>query len=224
MTEENKEKIITPSGVLKGLGKAAVKSSPKIIKEYGKTAGQAGLSSKIRPIFKGIGVKGFAMAAVVLVATAIVYWGINRAKEKMGPTSDLSSYLPTANQVIWVEAPYSRYSREEADPYFEPNVVTEDIVIDSPQNGILAFGISAAGLPESFSNDININELGQGNSDWLCEDFKGYLICRSISKSYPLKKGLESIVSLQFHLPGHEVKKMLQSASGVRSVYLTVPK
>lgn len=218
------EKTITPSGILKGFGKAVIKSSPKIVKEYGQTTGQTGWSAKIRPILKGVGVKGFALAAVVLVATAIVYWGINQAKEKMGPPTDLSRYLPDNNKIIWITAPYSRHSRE-GDPYFEPNVVVDETVIDPPQSGILAFGFSLKGLPPEFSGTIEVNELGEGNSDWLCETYGGYMICRSTSGAYPLAKGLKSVVGLQFHLPGYEVKKMLDSGkSGHRSVYLIPPR
>ncbi len=217
------EKTITPSGILKGLGKAAIKSSPKIVKEYGKTTGQAGLLSKIRPIFKGIGVKGFATVAIVLVATTIAYWAINQAKEKMGPASDLSRYLPNNNKVILITAPYSRHSRE-GDPYFEPNVVADETVVDPPQSGILAFGFSLKGLPPEFSGTIDVNELGEGNSDWLCEPYGGYMICRSTSGAYPLIKGLKSVVGLQFHLPEYEVKKMLAERNGSRSIYLIIPR
>jgi hypothetical protein len=223
MAKENEEELISPSGVSKALGKATIKASPKILKEYSKTAGQTGLWSKVRPILKGVGVKGFAIATLVLVATAIAYWGINQAKEKMGPPTDLSRYLPDKNKIIWITAPFTRLSRDD-DPYFEPNIVAEKITIKSSADNIFAFGISLQGLPELFTNDVDINELGIGNSDWLCESFRGYLICRSMSLSHPLEKDKISEITLFFHLPGYEMERMLQIKNGNLPAYLIVGK
>ena len=116
-----------------------------------------------------------------------------------------------------------RTSRDDVAPYYEPNVVNEDVTVISPQDGVLVFGILLQGLPEEFSNDIDVNKLGKGNSDWLCKPYDAYLICRSTSGAYPLVKDIGNVVSMQFHLPGDEVRETLKQKSGARQVYIVVP-
>ncbi|OGZ57308.1 MAG: hypothetical protein A3G60_01545 [Candidatus Ryanbacteria bacterium RIFCSPLOWO2_12_FULL_47_9c] len=186
-------------------------------------AGRSGLWSKLKPRLRAVlGPVALVGMAVGIIGFAIFNYATDEVLKKMGPDADLSTLLPTANKVLWMDAPFERMSRDESDPYYEPNVVNEDVTITPPQSGILALGISLAGLPNDFINDTNINDAGGGKSDWLCEPFGGYLICRSISGADPLIKDAKSIISMQFHLPGSEMKKMLTQKSGTRSVYLFV--
>lgn len=198
---------------LKGAEKTAVRQAPK--------AGRFRLPRLSFSTMAAVGLVGVVLGTVVFI---MANRALEKTRGKMGEVSDLSRYLPKNNKVTWIAAPYTRLSRDEDHPYFEPNVVAEKVSFPSPANGIFAFGISLEGLPEMASNDVNINEMGEGNSDWLCESFSGYLICRSTSLSHPLQKDKISEVTLLFHLPGYEVKKMLQSVSGIQSVYLIVPK
>jgi len=209
-----------------GLERVAQKIPKEVAREAQAAARQAGRSklwSKLKSRFRG----AFAPVALVGIAVGIIGFAIfnyatDEVLQKMGTDADLSTLLPTANKVIWMDAPFERMSRDESDPYYEPNVVNEDVIITPPQSGILALGISLAGLPSDFINDTNINDAGSGKSDWLCEPFGGYLICRSTSGADPLIKNIKSIISMQFHLPGNEIKKMLAQKSGTRSVYLIV--
>lgn len=181
------------------------------------------LWSKIKPRLRGIGIASLAGIAVGIIGFAIFEYAADEAQRKMGADADVSALLPSANKVVWISAPFTRTSRENAPPYYEPNVVAEDVTITSSEDGILALGISLQGLPEVFANSNNINGLGEGNSDWLCQPAGGYLVCWSTSRGYPLAKGVESIVSMQFHLPADELNKMLSQREGFRQVYLIAP-
>ena len=161
---------------------------------------------------------GMALFAIVY---GIFEYATNEALRKMGPDQDLTTFLPENNRVEWVSAPFARATRDESDPYWEPNVFEERVTLNSPRDRALAFGISRDGLPQEFTNDINVNGLGDGNSDWLCEPFGGYLICRGLG-GYPLEKGNTTVVTMQFHLPAYEMKKYLASPSGSRRAYVII--
>lgn len=212
-------------GSPEGLERTAQKIPQEVAQEAQAAArqmGKSGIWSKIKPRLKGIGVAGLVGIAIGLIGFGIFEYATNEALKKMGPDADLSSLLPSANKVIWITAPFTRVSRDESAPDYEPNVFAEEVTITPPESGILAFGISLEGLPADFTNSININDLGEGNSDWLCQPFGGYLVCRSTSRGYPLMKDLKNIVSMQFHLPDYELQQYLQVPSGSRSVYLIV--
>ncbi len=220
-TTQPPPRIIKPSSP-EGLERIAQKIPKEVVEEARTVEQQMVRAKKLSRILKGIGIASLAGAVIGLAAFAIYEYSINKVLNKIGPETDLSSLLPSSRQVIWLSAPYTRHGREEVEPYYEPNVVAEDIIINPPQNNILAFGIALQGLPDQFTNSTNINELGEGNSDWLCETYGGYLICRSTSAAYPLQKGIQSVVSLQFHLPALEVQQMLAQPSGTRQVYLII--
>ena len=173
--------------------------------------------------WKKVGIAGLAGIAIGAFAFFAIDWAINRTQEKIGPPSNLTNLLPSENRVFWISASFLRMTRDEADPYWEPNVFQEAVTINSPYDGVMAFGISLSGVPEIFTNDINVNGLGDGNSDWLCEPFGGYLVCRSLG-GYPLEKTSVTVVTMQFHLPAYELKKYLASPSGSRSVYVITPR
>lgn len=168
------------------------------------------------------GVIGFAL--LNYLGVAVFEHAAEKVLQKIGQETDLSDYLPggaRANKVVWSAASYRRYN---ADPFSElplSNTAGEEITLYPPQNGILALGISLEGLPELFVSEINVNELGDGQSDWLCESYQGYLICRSLG-GYPLNSKLETVVTLFFHLPAYEVKEMVAAGSGSRAVYFIV--
>lgn len=169
------------------------------------------------------GIVGAIAGALILGgAFAAIGYVVNKIHEKVGST-DLSMLLPSATEVVWLSASFTRQTRDEADPYWEPNVLEEKVTFYSPYDEVMAFGVSLEGLPEVFSNDIDVNDLGFGTSDWLCEPFSGYLICRSLG-SYPLTKEAATTVSMKFHLPAYEMKEYLSVGSGSRQVYVIVPK
>lgn len=205
---------LSPDKTLRGV-RVFTKAEVEIMQ---KTAGRTSWWSRLRPAGKvGVGLVG---AAIVILGFAAIYWAFEKAHQKMGEGADLSMFLPKGNKVAWISAPYTRRAREAVAPFYEPNVVADDIIIRSSCDNVVAFGISLQGLPEEFANSTNINELGEGNSDWLCESFGGYLICRSLSDSYPLIKDKTSVVTLQFHLPAEEMRQLLKFTSGTRSAYL----
>lgn len=192
-----------------------------------------GLGAKTGSVLKNIGkIVGIGAITGVLVFAILDHLGVvvfehaaEEVLEKMGPKTDLSDYLPggaKAKKVIWSNASYRRYS-----PYMgEAPLSTwlaEEITLQPPQNGILAFGISIGDWPDDIVvSDINVNELDDGQSDWLCEGYQENLICRSLG-SYPLSSKLKTIVTL--HLaswPAYEVDKMLAAGGGSRSVYFIV--
>ena len=179
-------------------------------------------SRTLKSNWKKIGVAGVAGLVLGSLAFFAFEWAVDQTQEKIGPASDLSGFLPSQNNVLWISAPFMRTSRDDVAPYYEPNVVNEDVTVISPQDGVLVFGILLQGLPEEFSNDIDVNEFGKGNSDWLCEPYDAYLICQSTSGAYPLVKDIGNVVSMQFHLPGDEVREMLKQKSGTRQVYIVV--
>ncbi|MDO8671717.1 MAG: hypothetical protein Q7O66_09865 [Dehalococcoidia bacterium] len=74
-----------------------------------------------------------------------------------------------------------------------------------------------------MTSDINVNNLGDGNSDRLCETFGDYLVCRSLG-GYPLQRRTLAVVTMQFHLPGYELNRYLASTGGSRRVYVIVPR
>lgn len=165
------------------------------------------------------GVIGFAI--IDHIGVAVFENAADKVLEKIGGETDLSDYLPSvANKVVWSEAFYLRFDRDMGENPL-PNVVAEEITFYPPKNGIMAFGIALGNLPD-FVPDINVNGLGNGNSDWLCEKFQGYFICRSMSESYPLVSDKETVVTLYFHLPGYEIREMLAQGSGSRDVYFIV--
>jgi hypothetical protein len=192
-----------------------------------------GPATKTSSVLKNIGkIVGIGAVASVLVFATLDHLGVkifehaaDVALEKMGPKTDLSGYLPggaKAKKVVWSAASYRRYepywSEDKLDTY-----LVEEITLHPPQNGILAFGISVNDWPDDiFVNEINVNELGDGQSDWLCEGYQGYLICRGLG-GYPLNSELQTVVSL--HLPSHpayEVDKLLVAGGGSRAVYFIV--
>ncbi|MBI2484593.1 hypothetical protein HYW18_00315 [Candidatus Uhrbacteria bacterium] len=200
----------------------------KELAEHNKPLRPLASTSNIRPgVFGKIGrwFRGFLGLGSFLAATfgfEAATWAVDKAKEKITDDADLSSFLPMSNHVRWTQAPFIRFSRERA-PYFEPNVVEERISIQNQENGVVALGIDLKNLPEQVITDVDINGKGAGNSDWLCEPFGGYLVCRSISGSDPLRAGKTSTFSLLFHLHELEVQRFLLTKSGTRRLYYLLP-
>lgn len=213
-------------GSPEGLERIAQKIPKEVVAEAqaaARQAGRSGLWSKLKPRLRGlVGPAALAGMAIGIIGFGIFEYATNEALRKMGPDQDLTALLPEHNRVEWISAPFARASRDESDPHWEPNVFEERVTIAAPRAGALAFGISLDGLPQEFTSDINVNDLGDGNSDWLCEPFGGYLICHSLG-GYPLEKSSATVVTMQFHLPAYEMKTYLASPSGSRKVYVIIP-
>lgn len=225
------EKPQKPTKPAKSQKLGTTKLAPTKIKP--KPSKGIGLGAKSRSFFKSVG-KVVAVGAITSVigfailnhlGVTIFEQAADEVLQKMGPETDLSDYLPGgANKVIWSEVSYTRHSREDmGDPDSLPNILVDKITIYPPQSGIFVMGISVDDLPD-FVSDLNINELGNGNSDWLCEKYGGYFICRSMSKSYPvpLIAGSKSVLTLQYHLPEYELREMLAAGDGTRAIYFIV--
>ncbi len=169
---------------------------------------------------------GLVGAIVGMVAFAVIDYAIDEALRKMGGGYDLSALLPGhgTGRTVPVLATFTRMSRDSSDPDFEPNVVNEDIIVTSPVGGATVIGIPFDGLPEISGFDIHVNRLGKGNSDWLCQLYRGYFICWSTSGAHPLVKGVPTVVSVQFHLPGAQMRDLLSTRSGTLNAYVIVPR
>lgn len=155
---------------------------------------------------------------VGMIAWGLIDLAFEQAHLKMGGELDLAALTPQRNQVTWISAPFVR-----TDEFRDlPNTVGEDITIIPPQDGVFAFGfsLSSQDLNLYFTNDVDINMVGIGMSDWLCELYGSYIICWSTTGGASLTNGQKSILTLKFHGAADEIKKLLSQKSGIRSVYL----
>lgn len=187
----------------------------------GVPAVRPGLFGRVRGLFRGFLGLGSFLAATF--GFEVATWAVGKAEEKISDDVDLSPLLPEQNHVQWISVLFVRSSREGA-PHFEPNVVEERITIQSPENGILVFGIALEDAPRQMVTAADINGKGDGNSDWLCESFGDFLICRSLSGADPLQASETSIVSMQFHLPAKEMQDLLQKRAGEHRAYIILPR
>lgn len=164
----------------------------------------------------GVGLVGGTI--IGLVAWGLIDLAFEKAHLKTGGEFDLADLMPQRNQVSWISAPYVR--TEEFHDL--PNTIGEDVSIVSRQNNVFAFGFSLSlqELNLYFTNDININDIGIGMSDWSCELYEGYIICWSITSGTSLVKNQESVLTLKYHGAADEIKKLFSQKSGTRSVYL----
>lgn len=216
-------------------GKTLPEGAPGLA-EYEKTlkAGKKiGFGSKARSILKGVGkivavgavlgVIGFAI--IDHIGVAVFEHAADEVLNKIGKKTDLSGYLPggaKAKRIIWSTASYRRYKSYMGGAPLDTYLI-EEMTLNPPQNGILALGIAVNNWPDDiFVSEINVNESNDGQSDWLCEGFKGYLVCRSLG-SYPLNSKLKTLVSLHLAAhPAYEVDKMIAEGAGSRPVYFIV--
>lgn len=89
---------------------------------------------------------GLAALAVGMMLWGGIDWAFNKAHEGMGVETDLTALLPQGNTVAWISAPYTRSTRDESDPYWEPNVFHETVTIGPPYDGVMVLGISLSGV------------------------------------------------------------------------------
>ncbi len=178
-------------------------------------------SSRAASILKGLAVAVGAML-VGWIGIELYDYATSEALKKMGPEDDLTAFIPTSAKVVWIDATFSRRSRDMSEPEFEPNVANEDFTIVPTQGAILALGIPLEGRPTVSASDCDINGMGVGNSDWFFQSFGGYYIGRSMSAAHPLRKGEKSVISVQYHMPGYELNRFVAQRTGVVRVYLVV--
>lgn len=181
--------------------------------------------------FRNIGWKKFALSglagmAIGTLAFMAFDYARDRVLEKISDNTDLTMLLPQNNPSrISMAVPFVRVSREVVPQAGKalPFVVEEKLTLTPPSAGnVWAFGVSLSGLPVVDDNDIDVNGAGDGKSDWLCQPFAGYMVCRTTSGATFLDSAQQTVLTLRFSLPSDEMRKLLAVGAGSADGYVLV--